>query len=84
MGHNLEVWSGAPFTNMDSLQSQHGYVITCPVKCGMYLPSQSQTSMCRFEAKKSNSNEASGARLTKAYDVTIQRDRNPRAKNRRQ
>ena len=29
---------GAPFSNVDSLQSQYGEVITYPAKCGMKLP----------------------------------------------
>ena len=37
--------SGASFTNMDELKWQHGYVITCPIKCVMKLPTHSQTSV---------------------------------------
>ena len=42
---SIQMMSGAPFTNMVQFQSQHGYIITCLVKCGMKLLIHFQTSM---------------------------------------
>ena len=41
---SIQMMSWAPFTNMVQLQSQHGDVITCLVKCGMKLLIHFQTS----------------------------------------
>ena len=36
-GQLISAQAGAPFTNRDYLQSLRGWLITCPVKCGMKL-----------------------------------------------
>ena len=42
---HMKLKPGVHFTNMDYLYCQHGWVITCPIKCGMKLLIHSQTSM---------------------------------------